>query len=301
MIVALGPLWNCGAPMSEFKFACPVCGQHITADSGASGTALECPTCFQKIVVPQAPALPDSKLIVAAAQANRPRPVLAQSEGRPRPGLAARLLPALPGVFLFLLLAGTGLAAFVWRDKISRLTGRSNQSPGLSSTQATSVPMPPRTVYPVPTNIFWSLELTNAVIPDEPAKGRIRGWGFFAERATLTGGTLTLRQGEGWPPELGLSIALFAERGEDLSGKTVVVTADRVPPLPRVILRWKSQSDKAITRSYTNGYALKVIFGQAVAGRMPGKFYLACPDKAESFAAGTFDAEIRKHPKSPSR
>ena len=42
--------------MSEFKFACPVCGQHITADSSTSGGQIECPTCFQKIVVPQAPA-----------------------------------------------------------------------------------------------------------------------------------------------------------------------------------------------------------------------------------------------------
>ena len=41
--------------MSEFKFACPVCGQHITAGSSASGSQIVCPTCFQKIVVPQAP------------------------------------------------------------------------------------------------------------------------------------------------------------------------------------------------------------------------------------------------------
>ena len=39
--------------MSEFKFACPVCGQHITSDASATGKHLECPTCFQKIVVPQ--------------------------------------------------------------------------------------------------------------------------------------------------------------------------------------------------------------------------------------------------------
>ncbi len=41
--------------MSEFKYACPVCGQHIKCDSSQSGTQMECPTCFQKIVVPQAP------------------------------------------------------------------------------------------------------------------------------------------------------------------------------------------------------------------------------------------------------
>jgi len=41
--------------MSEFKYACPVCGQHIKCDTTQAGTTMECPTCFQKIIVPQAP------------------------------------------------------------------------------------------------------------------------------------------------------------------------------------------------------------------------------------------------------
>ena len=45
--------------MSEFKYACPVRGEHIKCDSTQSGTTMECPTCFQKIVAPQAPATQD--------------------------------------------------------------------------------------------------------------------------------------------------------------------------------------------------------------------------------------------------
>jgi hypothetical protein len=60
-------------PMSEFKFACPVCGQHITAGSHAEGSELSCPTCFRKIVVPQAPTSADPKFILSAAEANKPR------------------------------------------------------------------------------------------------------------------------------------------------------------------------------------------------------------------------------------
>ena len=55
--------------MREFKFACPVCGQHITADATASGGQIACPTCFRNIVVPQAPASEDTKFILAAAHA----------------------------------------------------------------------------------------------------------------------------------------------------------------------------------------------------------------------------------------
>src|SRR5436305_731058 len=67
--------------MSEFKFACPVCGQHITADSSASGGQLECPTCFRKIVIPQAPSNPDAKFIVSAAEVGKPRPMSTPNGG----------------------------------------------------------------------------------------------------------------------------------------------------------------------------------------------------------------------------
>src|ERR1035441_7746205 len=68
--------------MSEIKFACPVCGQHITADSSTSGGQLECPTCFQKIVVPHAPGSGDSKFILSAAQVAKPRPTSADTESQ---------------------------------------------------------------------------------------------------------------------------------------------------------------------------------------------------------------------------
>ena len=54
--------------MSEFKYACPVCGQHIKCDSSQTGTVMDCPTCFQKIVVPQAPADADPKFILTGTQ-----------------------------------------------------------------------------------------------------------------------------------------------------------------------------------------------------------------------------------------
>ena len=41
--------------MAEFKFACPQSGQHIQCDSGYSGAQINCPSCQQAIVVPQAP------------------------------------------------------------------------------------------------------------------------------------------------------------------------------------------------------------------------------------------------------
>lgn len=275
--------------MSEFKFACPVCGQHITAATNASGTQLECPTCFQKIVVPQAPSSSDNKFILSASQANKPRPQ-AELPSEPQPVKVSGFRSALPGVILLLVLAALAGAAFHWRDQLLKVVNR----PGPTNTATNVQTLAPKTIYPIPTNISWTMDVTNAPLPEGTVSGSIHGSGFMCERATLQGGNLTLRQGAKWPPDLGLTVVLFAQQGEELSGKTVVVTPDRLPPLPRVVLRWKNEQDKAENQTINGGYALKVIFGQVANNRIPGKIYIAFPDDQKSFAAGTFNAEIRK-------
>ena len=57
---------NLAASMGAFKFACPVCGQHITAESGNAGAHIECPTCFKKLLVPQSPSAEAPKGLRAA-------------------------------------------------------------------------------------------------------------------------------------------------------------------------------------------------------------------------------------------
>jgi hypothetical protein len=54
--------------ISELKFACPVCQQHIACDPGLGGLQMECPTCLAKIVIPKAPTGATTKLILCARQ-----------------------------------------------------------------------------------------------------------------------------------------------------------------------------------------------------------------------------------------
>jgi hypothetical protein len=138
--------------------------------------------------------------------------------------------------------------------------------------------------------------LTNAVIPEATAVGIIHGSGFVCERATLTGGNLTLRQGNSGTADLGVSIQFFAQAGEELSGKKIEITSDRQPPLPKVTLRWKDENWKGVTQPIQSGYALRIIFDDAENGRVSGKLYLSTPDDLKSVVAGTFVAEIRKPP-----
>lgn len=48
----------------EFKFACPVCHQHILCDASAAGSQVECPTCFRGIIIPKAPGYTTTRLIL---------------------------------------------------------------------------------------------------------------------------------------------------------------------------------------------------------------------------------------------
>ncbi len=279
--------------MSEFKFACPVCGQHITSDSSASGTHLECPTCFRKIVVPQAPSSADSKFILSASQVGKPRPTSAgQGDAAPVDARAGKgaLIPVL-GLVVFVA-AAAGAGVFVFRDRIFKSSNSDASEP--TNAVAKKTPAEPRRTYPVPTNITWTLELTDASLPETSAAGSIHGNGFSCERATLQGGVLTLRQGKGSPPDLAISIHFFAQQGEELSGKTVEINPDRQPPLPKVVLRWKGDDDKGVSRTYSGGYAMRVEFGDAANTRIPGRIYIALPDESKSFVGGTFVAEIRK-------
>jgi DNA-directed RNA polymerase subunit RPC12/RpoP len=105
--------------MSEFKFACPVCGQHITADSSTSGSRLECPTCFQKIIVPQAPSSQDPKLIISATQVGKPRPTpAAGNEEAPVTGMSAAKKSMLATAAFFVVLCAAGITAYAFRGKL---------------------------------------------------------------------------------------------------------------------------------------------------------------------------------------
>ena len=267
--------------MSDFKFACPVCGQHITADPSSSGGQIECPTCFQKIVVPQAPASAETKFILSAAQVAKPRPTsagAAPAAETARPSAARRAIPVIAG--LLVLACAAGAALYVFRDKVFKSI------------------RPESALAKLPSNVSWSLDLKDAAFPETKAAGRIHGRSFEAEQVSLEGGTFSLRQGKTWPPDLGITLLLRGRRGEDFAGKTVEVTPHQEPPVPRVILRWKDEQQQPGKLDINSGYALKLAFGQAANGRLPGQIYLCLPDEARSAVAGTFDATLRK-PKPP--
>lgn len=276
--------------MSEFKFACPVCGQHITADSSASGKSLECPTCFQRIIAPQAPLSGDPKLILSGSKASTARVAAENGVEAPKSrleNLKASLVP------LLLLLVSGSVAFLLWHNQ---LTGLAN---GLAERATGPVPKPVTPTafsspHPIPTNVSWTLNITNGLIPNGGVVGSIHGNGFLCERATLKAGRLSLRQGTSGLPDLAVTVSLGVRQPELLTGKAVFVTPTNPVPAPRVSLRWKDDQQEPVTQHIHSGYAMKIVFGNITDGKIHGRIFIAVPDEQKSFAAGNFAAEIIK-------
>jgi DNA-directed RNA polymerase subunit RPC12/RpoP len=285
--------------MSEFKFACPICGQHITADSKDTGSQIACPTCFRKIVVPQAPVSGDPKFVVSASEVNKPRPT---------PSLGSQLLDRphersiIPATLIVLLVlaCASGATLFALRGRIfppkppaDHVADGPVENPKPDASVTSSQPEFTGTS-------LWTLDLSGIQIPDETVTGSLHQRAFTLDRATLTGSNLTLRVGRSGPIELGLNIYFFNRQAEELSGKTAEVKPSDTSA-PRVVLRWKDA--ERTSETFRSGYALKVEFGSASNGAIPGKIFLSLPDESKSWVAGTFRAEIRKpgpaRPRSP--
>lgn len=255
---------------------------------------MECPTCFRKLVVPQAPAPGTTNFVLAAAEAQKrtiPLPQktsAASSESQPKQRPVA-------AVIIGVLVCGAAIASvayFVHGKNVQRHATDENQTNaatgliGLTSSASIAA-------LPAATSTNWTLDLNKATIPDAPTSGALNGFSFNLERATIQEGKLDLRQGAKWPPDVGVSIHLLAKRTEDIAGKTVLIEPDRTSA-PRVVLRWKDEQGKAVTRDFKTGYAVRLEFGQVNGKWLPGKIFIATPDDAHSYAAGTFNAEIRK-------
>jgi len=283
--------------MSEFKFACPVCGQHMKCDSSQGGSVMDCPTCFQKITAPQAPTTEDQKFILTGTKVGE-KPVLNIPTDRVA-FAPEKKLPMLVLVAFLVVACAVGAVVFAFRGKIFKSGGDSAPTKEVSS-ESGDAPAPPikqpppkpAVIAPPANDTNWLLALGAATIPDAPAAGRIHGQDFITERASFQNGTLTLRAGTRGPIALGVQINFSGALPEALAGKTINVTtnADKAAP---VTLRWQENGQTA-KAGFNDSYALRLEFGALVNNRLPGKIYLSTPDTEKSYVMGTFNADARK-------
>jgi hypothetical protein len=276
--------------MSEFKFACPVCGQHMMCDSSSGGTVMECPTCFQKITAPQAPSSDEQKFIITGTKKSE-RPVSTIPETASTFAPAKKGFPgALIVVIIFILIGAA--AAFVYQGTIFKSANPPTVPPVPPSS---SPPLPVMTVpfnlpLPVGTN-YWTLNVNAVGTPEIPAGGKVHGKFFTGQKMVLNADGLTIRTAS-YPPEAGITVYLRPDPIESLFGKSIVFEAD-TPGAPQVFLRWKDAQGQAAQQAAT-GYAMRIEFGQPAGNNISGKIYLCTPDEMKSYVVGRFNAEIVK-------
>ena len=270
--------------MSDFKFACPVCGQRMAVDSSATGAQVECPTCFQIIIVPKAPT-EGSRYQLSATQYIKP--VILPPPAKPQTPMIPQRKTAV--VIFILLFACAVITALFIREKIA--SSEQNQA------------MANATNAPVIASRFWKLDLSGAAIPNQPVAGQIHGRRFASRQTVLQHGLLIFRSERGWQPPLSAAIFVStngfrADVAQNLSGKTFDIGTNNAGFVPGVSLFWRD-GELRVMEMFTNGYAMKLQFGQPSDNKLPGEIYLCLPDKTKSYLAGIFTAEVLHPPPHP--
>ncbi|HOX59333.1 MAG TPA: DUF4190 domain-containing protein [Candidatus Paceibacterota bacterium] len=88
--------------MSDFKFSCSNCGQHLTGNDSHAGLQVVCPSCGQTIVVPAAPGLACATAAPTAPPTAGFRPPPVSSPGQKTCGLAVASLVCSIGSFVII-------------------------------------------------------------------------------------------------------------------------------------------------------------------------------------------------------
>ena len=126
-------------------------------------------------------------------------------------------------------------------------------------------------------------------IPDKPAAGKVRGKEFKIEMAKLEDGSLVLRQGEVEKFE----ITFRGENVGNYAGRTFTVKPDQESPGFGIELTFSKEPGSFSFSTTNRGFAMRLEFGTAKNGKIPGKIHLRLPDEPGSFVVGTFEAEIK--------
>jgi len=149
-----------------------------------------------------------------------------------------------------------------------------------------------------PAQAVWTLDPGVAPIPDGRVNGKIAGTNFVVESARIeTSGTarvLRLTQGPLATPERQLLIFLHPKVGTNVVGQSWEVSKDMTgSAVPQIKKEWKTDPRfAAVSKTFFNGYAMKLEMGDATNGTIAGRIFISLPDTEQSVVAGSFNASV---------
>lgn len=272
--------------MSDFKFSCPQCGQHLSGDSEWGGRQIQCPGCQATINVPR------------SASASPPLPpVIASVPRGSAPSTSPRIRGAGPWLWIGLgagalvLLALVAVIAALVLPALSKAKARARavqkQQERAQRAQADDMRAAETAV---------TTELASVIIADAPASGTLRGQPFRVEAAELNDVNLLLKQGTDFFPDASLRLFLFQKSGEALDGRTITVGPKEHRGIRPHIHVSRKDSERGVPRTeiVSSGYTLRLEFGERQDGKLPGRIYLELGERHATKVTGTFEAKISK-------
>jgi hypothetical protein len=307
--------------MAELKFNCPKCGQLIACDELWIGRQINCPSCQTELSVPtqqeapkpvQSPLVPQvpgsTRLSIGQArhQAATPPPQAgagasgatsfrARAGTTKKKGNSAGMKYAIAGLCVVALGAVgyfVGYPQFQkWQEK-KRADEEAKNAAAAQAAAATNAPAQPAMVPAV-----FTLDVTNAAIPEGKVNGKVSGTNFVPDSVLLSqvgpAQVLQFVQGQPTSPDRELLIYLYPKAGETLAGHNWTVSQEQKTGVPQVGKRWKPDpSQQPRVQTYNHGYAMKLELGQINGSVLPGKIFLALNDGQQTVAAGKFEATV---------
>ncbi len=250
---------------------------------------MDCPTCFQKIVAPQAPADGEQKLIITGTKLTDKKTFVPVTDSSVT---VEKTFPVGAIIGLILFAIGASAAGYYF---YGNKTSTTHQTAENLAADTNSVPekVEKKVIAPAANDANWSLALGTNAIPDAPVVGRIHGQDFAVEHAVFSNGALMLRAGNHGALEFGAFVHFGGAQPESLAGQTINITAN-TNKTAKVSFRWKDASGAVQKAVFENGYTLRLEFGALEKNHLPGKIYLCTPDVEKSYLLGSFNADARK-------
>ncbi len=142
----------------------------------------------------------------------------------------------------------------------------------------------------------WRLDCDKAKITDAPAAGRIGGKPFTVRYARIQNAILTLTDGDNFRFDGQFLVFLFF-RGDDknLNGRVIEIGPEKdwkAKVSAHVHYNYEVEGADNVMEAKTEGFALRIEFGQEADGKLPGRIYLSYPDEKKSYVVGSFTAIV---------
>lgn len=276
--------------MSDIKFSCPQCGQHISASQIWASRQIPCPKCQAVLTVPgHSPAAASSiPPVLPFAPPLLNSPSLVTTTPRPAKGASPWIWIILGvGMVGVAVVALLGFLAFnYFKTQQPRVTTLREEAPAPPTVVKIK---PPKAEDPAVITVLASM-----IIPDRPVSGTLRDQLFAVETAVISPSSVLLRQGEGLIPDASLRFFLFLKPDEPLDGRKFIIEPGvKVRIRPHIHVSRKEGPNGGLkTEIISSNYSLRVEFGEQQGNKLPDRIYLEMADRLGTKVAGASEVTV---------